>query len=245
MKFALISDIHGNTRALEAVLADLESRQIQTVLNLGDTVYGPLDPAGTARLLMSRNFITVAGNQDRNIVEYRGRSTDNPTMQYVLDELDDPTLDWLESLPQTQVVQNDIFLCHGTPGQDDCYLIENIDPNGVRLKSTAELESELISVKQNLIVCGHSHVPRTIYTGSGKMIVNAGSVGLPAYQDEEPFVHTMETGTPHAHYCIVTRNRGNCKIEHISLPYDWEQAASQACKNNRKDWKKWLMTGRA
>ncbi len=245
MKFALISDIHGNTRALDAVLADLESRQIQTVLNLGDTVYGPLDPAGTARLLMSRDFITVSGNQDRTIIENRDKDTDIPTLKYVLGELDNRALDWLESLPKTLVVQDDIFLCHGTPGKDDCYLIENIGPNGVSLKSMAELESELASVKQHLIVCGHSHVPRTVYTGSRKMIINAGSVGLPAYRDEEPFVHVMETGTPHAHYCIVTRNRGNYNIEHISLPYDWKQAANQACKNNRKDWEKWLMTGRA
>ena len=44
-KIALISDIHGNTWALEAVVDDLDSRGIQTVLNLGDSVYGPLDPA--------------------------------------------------------------------------------------------------------------------------------------------------------------------------------------------------------
>jgi hypothetical protein len=83
-------------------------------------------------------------------------------------------------------------------------------------------------------------------SASGKLIINAGSVGLPAYQDEEPFVHTMENGTPHARYGIITRSRGQkSRIEQISLPYDWNRAADRAVENNRKDWQKWLQTGRA
>lgn len=244
-KIALISDIHGNTWALEAVLDDLDSRGIQTVFNLGDSVYGPLDPAGTARLLMSRNFITVAGNQDRNIAEYRGRDTDIPTLQYVLNELDDPALDWLKSLPPTRVTEEDILLCHGNPEQDDRYLIEQIGPGGVRLNNPVKLETMLASVSQNLIACGHSHVFRAVMTASGKLIINAGSVGLPAYRDEEPFVHTMENGTPHARYGILTRIHGRIAIEQIILSYNWKRAADRAAENNRKDWQKWLLTGRA
>jgi putative phosphoesterase len=243
-KFALISDIHGNTWALEAVLDDLDRRGIQTVLNLGDSVYGPLDPAGTARLLMPRNFITVAGNQDRSIVECRDRDTDIPTMQFVLDELDDTSLDWLESLPSVRVVEEDIFLCHGTPEHDESYLIEQIGTGGVRLNNPMRLDAMLTSVNQNLIVCGHSHVFRTVMSASGKLIVNAGSVGLPAYQDDEPFVHTMENGTPHARYTIITRIRQQVAVEQIALPYDWKRAADRALENNRKDWQKWLLTGR-
>jgi putative phosphoesterase len=244
-KIALISDIHGNTWALEAVLEDLDRRGIQTVLNPGDSVYGPLDPAGTARLLMSRDFITVSGNQDRNIIENRNRDTDIPTMKYVLGELDDTTLEWLESLPSTRVTEEDIFLCHGTPEHDESYLIEQIGSGGVRLNNPKRLDALLTSVTQNLIVCGHSHVFRTVMSASGKLVVNAGSAGLPAYQDEEPFVHTMENGTPHARYGIITRTRGHIRIEQIALPYDWNRAADRAAENNRKDWQKWLLTGRA
>lgn len=244
-KIALISDIHGNTWALEAVLEDLDRQGIQTVFNLGDSVYGPLDPAGSARLLMSRDFITVAGNQDREIVENRNRESEIPTMQFVLDELDDPALDWLESLPSTRVTEDDIFLCHGNAEQDDRYLVEQIGSGGVRLNNPAKLDAMLASVNQNLITCGHSHVFRTVMTASGKLIVNAGSVGLPSYQDEEPFVHTMENGTPHARYAIITRTRERTRIEQIVLPYDWNRAAAVALENDRKDWHKWLMTGRA
>ena len=244
-KIALISDIHGNTWALETVLEDIERRGINTVLNLGDSVYGPLDPAGTARLLMSRDFITVAGNQDRNIVESRNQDPKIPTMRFVLNELDESILDWLESLPMTRVAEPDIFLCHGNPVQDDRYLVEQVGREGVKLKNPAALDAMLTTIEQSIVACGHSHVFSAVTTPSGKLILNAGSVGLPAYQDEEPFVHTMENGTPHARYLIITVIRTRTVIEQIALPYDWRAAARRASENNRPDWEKWLTTGRA
>ncbi|SDD65802.1 Calcineurin-like phosphoesterase superfamily domain-containing protein [Priestia aryabhattai B8W22] len=51
-KIAIISDIHGNSLALEAVLSDISRRGINTIFNLGDSLYGPLDPLGTFKLLM-------------------------------------------------------------------------------------------------------------------------------------------------------------------------------------------------
>ncbi|MEL6296837.1 MAG: metallophosphoesterase family protein, partial [Pseudomonadota bacterium] len=62
MQLAVISDVHGNSAALDAVLADIARRGITDVVNLGDTVAGPLDPAGTADRLMAVNMPTVAGN---------------------------------------------------------------------------------------------------------------------------------------------------------------------------------------
>ena len=46
MKIAIISDVHGNSHALQAVLKDLERRKVEMIINLGDSVYGPLDPLG-------------------------------------------------------------------------------------------------------------------------------------------------------------------------------------------------------
>lgn len=62
---AIIADIHGNRWALEAVLRDIERRHIQQIVNLGDCVLGPLDPAGTANRLMELDILTVQGNDDR------------------------------------------------------------------------------------------------------------------------------------------------------------------------------------
>jgi predicted phosphodiesterase len=66
MRFAAIADVHGNRWALEAVLADIEARGIQTLINLGD---GPLDPHGTAALLAQIDALRIQGNCDRLLLE--------------------------------------------------------------------------------------------------------------------------------------------------------------------------------
>ena len=60
-KMAVIADVHGNRWALEAVLEDIEKRAIADVFDLGDCLYGPLDPAGTAEILMTVGATTVRG----------------------------------------------------------------------------------------------------------------------------------------------------------------------------------------
>jgi predicted phosphodiesterase len=69
MLFAAISDIHGNSAALDAVLADIARRGVERVVNLGDALSGPLDPAGTADRLLALDLPTVAGNHDRTLID--------------------------------------------------------------------------------------------------------------------------------------------------------------------------------
>src|SRR5690348_4802680 len=64
---AVIADIHGNRWALEAILQDIDRRGIQQIVNLGDHLIGPLDPAGTADLLLTRKMVSVCGNDDRDL----------------------------------------------------------------------------------------------------------------------------------------------------------------------------------
>ena len=71
-RVAVLSDIHGNRWALEAVLDDIRRRGIRDMVNLGDCLYGPLDPAGTARMLMGLDMPTVSGNEDRIILDEPG-----------------------------------------------------------------------------------------------------------------------------------------------------------------------------
>ncbi|MDX1614690.1 MAG: metallophosphoesterase family protein [Candidatus Promineifilaceae bacterium] len=65
MRIAIISDIHGNISALEAVLEDIERRGVKEVVNLGDSLSGPFDARAVADLLMSRGDLTISGNHDR------------------------------------------------------------------------------------------------------------------------------------------------------------------------------------
>ncbi|MBM3363498.1 MAG: metallophosphoesterase family protein, partial [Betaproteobacteria bacterium] len=68
MRLAFVSDIHGNLAVLEAVIADLQQRQVDRVINLGDTLSGPLLPHETARLLQTLPWLHVAGNHERQVL---------------------------------------------------------------------------------------------------------------------------------------------------------------------------------
>ena len=70
MRLAIISDVHGNVRALEAVLADIRSRGVDATVNLGDCVAGPTWPRETFECLAALDVPTVRGNHDRWIVDH-------------------------------------------------------------------------------------------------------------------------------------------------------------------------------
>src|SRR5215213_9618440 len=133
---AVIADIHGNTWALDAVLADIRRREITQVVNLGDCVYGSLDPSGTLVQLMSAGIISIAGNQDREVFDESEQVRSSRDHQFVTGQLSAAQLAWLEQLPPTQVVE-DIFLCHGTPASDLIYLLEHVTEHGVFLRDSA------------------------------------------------------------------------------------------------------------
>ena len=65
MRIAVIADIHGNLPALEAVFVDIERRDVDQIINLGDCVSGPLWPREVCDLLMDRDDMTIRGNHDR------------------------------------------------------------------------------------------------------------------------------------------------------------------------------------
>jgi len=245
IQVAVISDIHGNRWALEAVLEDIEQRKINKILNLGDSLYGPLDPGGTANILIQYEIPTVSGNEDRLIWESRPDQKISFTLDYVRGNLTHAHLTCLESLELTKTAYQFFFLCHGTPQSDQEYLLKVVTKNGVELRDGKSLMDKLDSVDQCVILCGHDHVPALVQLDEDRLVVNPGSVGLPAYNDDLPFPHIMETGSPHTRYSIISGSENSWRIENISLPYDWEAAIKAARKNKRPDWVQWLKTGRA
>ena len=243
-RVAVLSDIHGNRWALEAVLADAGRRGLRDMVNLGDTVYGPLDPAGTADILLGLGIPTVRGNQDRAILEGAG-TADSPSMRFVRDRLRKGHLTWLAGLESTLAVFDALFLCHGTPQLDTEYLLSDVRESGVVVREPAGLEARTSDVRQPVVLCGHDHAPRTARLPSGKLVVNPGSVGLPAFTSETPYPHAMETGTPHARYSVICRGEAGWLVEDIAVPYEWDAASHVAMEHGRPDWAGWLATGRA
>lgn len=239
---AIIADIHGNSWALDAVLHDIKHKNIQRIINLGDCLLGPLDPAGTANRLIDLNILTIQGNDDRILLA----PPEHPSMAtaYTLEHLEPAHLEWVRSFSATAVVANEVFLFHGDLSSNETYLLEEVTPNGVFLRDTAGIAAALAHIDLPVILCGHSHMPRTIFLPPGKLIVNPGSVGMPAYTSDLPLPHGMESGSPHAKYAILNKVGSAWQVEHVQVPYDWEKVASVAQDNGRADWARWIATGR-
>lgn len=242
---AIIADVHGNRWALEAVLEDIDRRGGPTVLNLGDSVYGPLDPAGTTELLRRVTAVSIRGNQDRVLLEPDEATADSPTFRFVVGQLSAEDMAWLGRHEVAPVRVDTLALCHGTPERDDRYLIERVTEHAVVPKERETLTHELASIDASIVLCGHSHVPRLLGLSDGRLVVNPGSVGLPAYTEDAPYPHAMESGSPHARYVILQRTDTGWNVEHVAVVYDWERAASTAERCGRPDWALWLRSGRA
>ena len=124
---------------------------------------------------------------------------------------------------------------HGSPADDLSYLVETIENGRARLSTQTEISERIGEIRSPIILCGHSHIPRIVEITAGQIVINPGSVGLPAYDDEEPEPHIMETGSPHARYAILEDHANKWTIELIAITYDHHKAAGQALKNGRRD----------
>lgn len=243
MKLAVLADIHGNAPALRAVMADMRRFDVSEVINLGDHFSGPIEPAATADLLLNADFHSVCGNHDRWLIE-QDISEMGPTDRFAFDALKPGHLAWLRTLDATKTLSSDIFLCHGTPTSDETYWLERVDGNGlVRFADKNEIEAKAKGIQANLMLCAHSHVPRCVRLTDGRVLLNPGSVGCPAYEDHEPVYHRVQTGTPNASYAIVEGTGKHREITFRSIPYDTQEAVVLARSNGREDWARALATG--
>ncbi len=243
-QIAILSDIHGNRWALEAVLKDLEKRNINRIFNLGDTLYGPLDPEGTINLLNNIDIVSVCGNQDRIIFDMSIDDSENPTLKFVRGNLNHEDMIWLSEQKGIVSVDGQYLLFHGIPGNDEKYLVNRVTDYGITLRSNQALLEILKDYREPIFLCGHDHQPNVIRLPDGRMIINPGSVGLQAYNDDLPVFHHVENGNPNARYAIVTEDERGVNIDQCALPYDHFTAAITAESNGRHDWASWLRTGR-
>jgi len=241
-RIAIISDIHGNLPALQAVMADLRTRGAARVVNLGDHASGPLWPAATLDLLIEQDWLSIAGNHDRQLVsqppEEHGASD-----RYAYAELNERHLAWLAALPAQARLSHDILLCHGTPASDSRYLLETVAHGRTHAGTPAEIRARLGVDPAPIVLCGHTHRPRS-YQLDGTLIINPGSVGLPAYEDDAPEPHVIENNAPHARYALLDATERGWQVAFIALEYDHRAAAAQAERNGRPDWAVALRTGR-
>ena len=242
MKLAIVSDIHGNLAALEAVAADIRRQGVDQTVNLGDSLSGPLLPLETAQWLMSQGWLSLAGNHERQILT-QAADRRGACDSYAHSQLTPKEFDWLRSLSHCVHWSADVLLCHGTPRSDCEYLLDSVTLGAIHAASAEVIQARIGAETASLIACGHSHIARSLRSGLGQCLVNPGSVGYPAYEDVYPAPHVVESGSPDARYAIVESSGPGWIVALRSVPYDCKSMALLARARGRLDWAHALLTG--
>jgi putative phosphoesterase len=241
MRVAVISDVHGNADALAAVLADIRNHAPDITLNLGDCLSGPLEAERTAEMLQTANITaTVRGNHDRYLCD---PALGDEWDRHALPQLSKATLDWLANLP-AQVILETIFACHATPQNDETYWIEAHTADGTPRRATlGAITAKAEGISQTLLLCGHTHVARSVRLPDGRLILNPGSVGCPGYTDSGVAGRHVFAGSPFASYALLDHTLGQWAITQRILPYDTSRVVAMAQAAGYPDWVAALSTG--
>jgi predicted phosphodiesterase len=242
MRIALVSDIHGNLAALEAVIDDTRRRAVTSIVNLGDSLSGPLLPLETAWFLMRQDWVQLAGNHERQLLEFTtqggGESDAHAHAQLTPD-----VFDWMRTLKPAQALDDEVFLCHGTPRSDVEGFLDSIEGDHTRPATPDELAERCTLAWPRVVACGHTHIPRVMHSPGGQLLVNAGSVGLQAYDDDRPHHYRVEGGDVYARYATIEKRGGKWHAQIHPVRYDHESMARLAQRNGRPEWAHALRTG--
>ncbi|HEY7029185.1 MAG TPA: YfcE family phosphodiesterase [Gemmatimonadales bacterium] len=192
MRILILSDIHGNAAALEAIIAQ---ESFDKVVCLGDVVgYGP-EPAACLRWLRRHSALVVQGNHDRALGD-RVPPGCTPAFQWLADatfhigeaQLTPEERGYLAELPRSTLVERDglrLMLVHAAP-RDPLY--------GYREPTAAAWKEELSDVEADLVLVGHTHLQFELRLGP-RHLANPGSVGQPKGGDPRAAYAVLEAGT--------------------------------------------------
>lgn len=234
MKIAVISDIHGNMEAVEAIMEDIAKQKCDKIFVLGDYAMAGPEPNCTVDYFLNKqnnpNFRMIQGNTDLMIADYSDELYDTlkekaPVMAEALKNdveiLNPVQKSFLKNLPiQLEITEGGVkfLLVHGSPRKNN----EDILPT-TPLKKVEEMVAD---VDADVILCGHTHLPCGFQTSKKQTIVNAGSIGRPF------------TPEPKSCYLTIIVNNGECLFEHHFVEYDKERAANKLKQRNFKGAKK-------
>jgi len=219
MRYAILSDIHSNLAAFQAVLLDAGDRGgFDEIWCLGDVVgYGP-DPVECIRLLRQYPHICIAGNHDWAAIDKVDTSDFNPdaaaAAHWTSGQLGPEEVEYLETLPLS-LQRDDCTLVHGSPRE----------PIWEYVLSVSTAAANFACFDTSFCLIGHSHVPMVFHLGldgvcrqgklpgelplrqqEGRLIINCGGVGQP------------RDGDPRASYAILDTGPGI--VHHFRVEYD-------------------------
>ena len=223
MTTAILSDIHGNLEALDAVLAELDRRKPDRVLCLGDIVGYGASPNECLDRVRKRCGVVLLGNHDAAASGGPEAARFNiyarVAAEWTMKTLTRENREYLQRLPLT-AQENSFYLVHASPAcpRDWEYLLDRFDA-----------EPQFHYFTEMVCFIGHTHQPaiyladqsgtKSLPLSEGKLdphrryIVNVGSVGQP--RDHDPRA------------CFVLYHESSTTIEYVRVPYDIEGAQSK------------------
>jgi putative phosphoesterase len=239
MRIALISDIHGNYIALEAVLADIQSQHVNQIICLGDAATVGLQPKETLDALRELDCVCIMGNHDAALLDL-ARAADFhiaaplvPTLEWGRQFLSPADLDFLRSfLPTYQLDLGNALsmLCfHGSPRSNTDLI----------LSTTADevVDGFFAGHSADLLAGGHSHI-QMLRQRNHQVILNPGSVG-------NAFLHPFTPGSvpsllPWAEYALVNVENGGWSADLRRVRFDAKAVVrlARASGSPSRDW--WL-----
>lgn len=190
MKLGVISDVHGNKPALDAVWDELQEKKVDSVVCLGDIV-GVLGwPEETARFVRENVEYCIHGNHDAYIRSDHPYTPTAPSQRQehdlVTSELSKESVEWLHDLPEKLTIDDTIIVAHAHPCPGEGYCCGCPANNYVDKKDWTEFASNHLS-DGDMVCLGHTHIQGGLdcskFEGLGGTIINPGAVGAPYYED--------------------------------------------------------------
>ena len=224
MRIAVVSDIHGNLTALEAVLGDLREIGPSLVLQAGDLADAGSSPVEVIDRIRELGWPSVRGNTDemlftpQTLEAFAARSSAPPLLWEAIREgaaatrelLGPSRLAWLEGLPLTWS-DPDLAVVHASPG--DCWTVP----------SDSAAEAVYAALGRLRVVHGHTHVPSIHkYSGAMRLLVDGGSVGIPLDGDTRASYTVLEGGKAQIRRVAYDVEKEIARLRRSDLPHtEW------------------------
>jgi diadenosine tetraphosphatase ApaH/serine/threonine PP2A family protein phosphatase len=235
VRYLVISDIHANLEALDAVLADAKSIGYDAITCLGDLVgYGGAPGEVIDRVLALQPVGLIRGNHDKVCAGLEPATNFNDAArtaaEWTHSSLSKEQLERLVALPKgPRALTDGVEICHGAPFDEDYYVFDENDA-----------ARAIASASDRICLFGHTHVPAVFSTSDdparsspetddelllpkqGRVLINVGSVGQP------------RDGDPRAAYGVLDTDRGAIRMRRV--PYDVEAAQKRIRAAGLPEW---------
>jgi putative phosphoesterase len=222
MRVAVISDMHGNDLAFEAVEADIQNQQVNQIVCLGDAVQGGPQPAAVVQRLRRLGCPVVMGNADAWLVSGVETADEGISPErlkkmgeirlWSLSQLNEDDIDLIANFQETVTLDLEdgpVLLCfHGSPTSFDDLILPAAPEE--------EFQKFLGAYAGHILTGGHTHAQQIRRIGK-YFFFNPGSVGF-AYSHNQP--DNDFHADPWAEYAILTSGNGQVSIEFRRVPFD-------------------------